>query len=168
MADEDNIGQLDNNLNNSSGNNISSQLNVILKELSNLKQEVHGTNVSVASEVKKLKSEKDLVWRFAGNKIQYDFNSDCSDVVKQAIWAIENVKFDYCKEQLDDLAEKLRKSNKSNVLPIRPVGAGRLSDSMNRIRSPAIVKMKTKFIRRRGERLNVRGLLLGVEAAVGS
>ena len=52
------------------------------------------------------------------------------------------------------------------VLPIRPVGAGRLSDSMNRIRSPAIVKMKTKFIRRRGERLNVRGLLLGVEAAV--
>ena len=69
MADEDNIGQLDNNLNNSSGNNISSQLNVILKELSNLKQEVHGTNVSVASEVKKLKSEKDLVWRFAGNKI---------------------------------------------------------------------------------------------------
>ena len=55
MADEDNIGQLDNNLNNSSGNNISSQLNVILKELSNLKQEVHGTNVSVASEVKKKK-----------------------------------------------------------------------------------------------------------------
>ena len=112
MADEDNIGRLDNNLNNSSGNNISSQLNVILKELSNLKQEVHGTNVSVASEVKKLKSEKDLVWRFAGNKIQYDFNSDCSDVVKQAIWAIENGIFDYCKEQLDDLAEKLHKRNK--------------------------------------------------------
>ena len=85
MADEDNIGQLDNNLNNSNGNNVSSQLNIILKELSNLKQEVYGTNVSVASEVKKLKSEKDIVWRFAGNKIQYDFNSDCSDVVKQAI-----------------------------------------------------------------------------------
>ena len=46
MADEDNIGQLDNNLNNSSGNNISSQFNVILKELSNLKQAVHGTKAA--------------------------------------------------------------------------------------------------------------------------
>ena len=106
-----NSGQLDIN-SQSTSTDISSQLNVILSELNCLKQEVHGTNVSVASEVKKLKSEKDLVWRFQGNKIQFDFNSDLEDIVKQSIWAIDNGKTDYCKEQLDDLAEKLHKRNK--------------------------------------------------------
>ena len=112
MSDNElNCGQQDsrNNLNNK---DISSQLNVILNELSNLKQEVQGTNLNVASEVKKLRSEKDINWKYSGNKIQYDFNSDLADIVKQSIWAIENVKSEYCKEQLDDLADKLHKRNK--------------------------------------------------------
>ena len=74
-----------------------------------MKQEVHGTQANVASEVKKLKNEKDLVWRFAGNKIRYEFNWDCADIIKQTIWAIENGKLDYCSEQLDELREKLHK-----------------------------------------------------------
>lgn len=94
------------------GGDISSQLNVILNELSSLKQEVQGNSINVASEVKKLKLEKDLTWKFVGNKIQYDFNSDLADIVKQSIWAVENGKVEYCKEQLDDLAEKLHKRNK--------------------------------------------------------
>ena len=107
----DNSGQLDNNNLQTSGD-ISSQLNVILSEIGSLKQEIHGTNITVASEVKKLKSEKDLVWRFQGNKIQFDFNSDLADIVKQSIWALENAKFDYCKEQLCEIADKVHKRNK--------------------------------------------------------
>ena len=39
---------------------LKSRLNVILSELSNLKEAVHGTNLTFASEVKKLKTEKDF------------------------------------------------------------------------------------------------------------
>ena len=124
MADEDNIGQMDTNFNNSRGNNISSQLNIILKELSNLKQEARGTNISVASEVKKLKSEKDIDWRFAGNKIRYDFNSDWFYVIKQVIWAIENCKFGYCKKKLDDLAEKLQVHKRNKLIRIADSSSG--------------------------------------------
>ena len=53
MAEEETIrGQQDNNLRSRSGD-ISSQLSVILDELSSVKQEVQGTNINVASEVKK-------------------------------------------------------------------------------------------------------------------
>ena len=45
-------------------NELKSQLNVILSELSHLKEAVHSTNLTFASEVKKLKTEKDLKWRF--------------------------------------------------------------------------------------------------------
>jgi len=44
--------------------NIQIQMNTILSELSNLKQEVQGTNANVATEVRKLKKEKYLVFRF--------------------------------------------------------------------------------------------------------
>ena len=83
--------------------NIQIQLNTILSELSNLKQEVQGTNANVATEVRKLKKEKDLVFRFQGNKVQYDFNAELEDTLKQAQWALENNKFEHCKEQLDEL-----------------------------------------------------------------
>ena len=91
---------------------LKSQLNVILSELSNLKEAVHGTNLTFASEVKKLKTEKDLKWRFQGNKVQFDFNSDLADSVKQCIWAINNGKLDHCKEELEELSSKLHKRNK--------------------------------------------------------
>ena len=61
--------------------NIQIQLNTILSELSNLKQEVQGTNANVATEVRKLKNEKDLVFRFQGNKVQYDFNTGLEDTL---------------------------------------------------------------------------------------
>ena len=71
---------------------LKSQLNAILFELSNLKEAVHGSNLTFASEVKKLKTEKDLKWRFQGNKVQFDFNSDLVDSFKQYVWAINNGK----------------------------------------------------------------------------
>jgi len=92
--------------------NIQIQLNTILSELSNLKQEVQGTNANVATEVRKLKKEKDLVFRFQGNKVQYDFNAELEDTLKQAQWALENNKFEHCKEQLDELQSMLHRRNK--------------------------------------------------------
>lgn len=92
--------------------NIQVQLNAILSELSNLKKDVQGNSLSVATEVKKLKTEKDLVWRFTGNKHQYDFNNEIADIAKQCVWGIENEKFDYVKEQLTELLEKTHKRNK--------------------------------------------------------
>ena len=50
-------GQLDNNNLQTSGE-ISSQLNVILSEIGSLKQKIHGTNITVASEVKKTEVRK--------------------------------------------------------------------------------------------------------------
>ena len=88
------------------------QLSTILSELTSLKREVHGTNQNVATEVKKLKTEKDLRWKFQGNKSQYDFNCDIVDTLKQAEWAIENHKLEHCSDQLKEALDKLHTRNK--------------------------------------------------------
>jgi uncharacterized protein YfcZ (UPF0381/DUF406 family) len=88
------------------------QLNVILSELSSLKKEVHNNNVSVSSEVKHLKAEQEKKWKFEGDKQPYCFNSELADIVKQASWAIEHGKIEYCGDQLKELAEKLHVRNK--------------------------------------------------------
>ena len=56
--------------------------------------------------------EKDLVWQFGGNCLQYDFNTDIFDLIKQNIWTIQNGKVDYSRETLNDAVEKLRVRNK--------------------------------------------------------
>ena len=76
--------------NTASGSSLSvqSQLQEVLIELRNqrrevqsLKEEVQGNTFSVSSEVKKLKSEREVTWKYQGNKIQYEFNSDIDEVV---------------------------------------------------------------------------------------
>ena len=136
---------------------LKSQLNAILSELSNLKEAVHGTNLSFASEVKKLKTEKDLKWRFQGNKVQFDFNSDLADSVKQCIWAINNGKLDHCKEELEELSSKLRKRNKLVRI------ADSSTDGWDTVRQYGT---KAKFTRPKGEHssLNVHLRRVGVVA----
>ncbi|XP_052783266.1 complement C1q-like protein 4 [Mya arenaria] len=53
--------------------------NNVAAELSSLKQEVHGNSYSVSPEVKKLKTEQDIKWRFEGNKVQFNFNNELLD-----------------------------------------------------------------------------------------
>lgn len=96
-----------------------SQLQEVLIELRNqrrevqsLKEEVQGNTFSVSSEVKKLKSEREVTWKYQGNKIQYEFNSDIDEVVKQALWALQHNKVDYATELLNEVAEKVKKRNK--------------------------------------------------------
>lgn len=67
---------------------------------------------SVASEVKKLKAERDITWRREGNKIQFSFNADLLDVVTQTKWAIDNKKEEYASELLLDIEKKLSQRNK--------------------------------------------------------
>ena len=99
--------------------NVRDQLREVLSELwdqpeqvQSLKEEFQGSALSVASEVKNLKNGKDVVWKYQGNKIQFDFNNEVDEVVKQALWAIEHGKLDHTKEQLQELCEKLRNRNK--------------------------------------------------------
>ena len=58
-------------------------------EVQRLREEVKGTSVNVASEVKKLKTSHEMKWKYQGNKIQYEFNDSISDNVTQLLWSIQ-------------------------------------------------------------------------------
>ena len=91
---------------------ILSELKHQRQEIQHLREEVKGNSLSVANEVKKIKSEKDLVWKYQGNRIQYDFNSDILEAVKQISWDLQQNKVDYSQDLCTEVSEKLRKRNK--------------------------------------------------------
>ncbi|XP_053378739.1 uncharacterized protein LOC128548284 [Mercenaria mercenaria] len=104
---------------NSQNNSVSDQMKLVLDELRtqrrdflDLKEELQGSSRTVVSEVNKLKTEKSIVWKFQGNKIQYEFNSDIDESVKQVQWAIGHGKIDYASEVLTEVLNKLKKRNK--------------------------------------------------------
>jgi hypothetical protein len=82
------------------------------REISSLKEEVRGNSLSVRSEVKKLKTEHELKWRYESNKIQHDFNSELHENISQVIWAIENSNQEYARELVNDACEQLKRRNK--------------------------------------------------------
>ena len=81
-------------------------------EVQSLKEDIQGSTLNVAAEVKKLKCGKDLVWKYQGNKIQFDINNEVDEIAKQVLLAVQHAKVDYSKELLGELCEKLRKRNK--------------------------------------------------------
>ena len=94
---------------------ISSTLKEILSEfksqrfeLNELKEQVRGQSQTVVSEVKKLKTETELSWKYEGNKKQYLFNVEVQDCIKQADWALKNGKLDYLSDVLSDCGDKLK------------------------------------------------------------
>ncbi|XP_052814271.1 uncharacterized protein LOC128241392 [Mya arenaria] len=80
-------------------------------QINSLKDEVRGQSLAV-DEVKKLKTTKEIPRKFSGNRLQFEFNSELEDSVKQILWAIGNVKIDYAKEMLAGIADKLHVRNK--------------------------------------------------------
>jgi hypothetical protein len=82
------------------------------REISSLKEEVRGNSLSVRSEVKKLKTEHELKWRYESNKIQHDFNSELHENISQVLWAFENNKQEYARELVNDACEQLKRRNK--------------------------------------------------------
>ena len=81
-------------------------------EINSLKEEVQGAAQSVASEVKKIKSDNDIRWRFEGNRLQFEFNSEVEDKLKQTLWGLENGKQEYAVEVLKESCDKLKTRNK--------------------------------------------------------
>ena len=81
-------------------------------EINSLKEEVRGASQSVASEVKKIKSGNDIRWRFEGNRLQFEFNSEVADNLKQTLWGLENGKQEYAVEVLKESCDKLKTRNK--------------------------------------------------------
>jgi hypothetical protein len=111
--DSDNFNEKDNeNLNQ---NNINGALKEILselkgqkRELNSLKDEVRENSLSSGE----LKKEKDIRWKFEGNRLQYEFNSEVEDNLKQLDWAVKHHKLDYVSELCTDTREKVRVRNK--------------------------------------------------------
>jgi len=91
-------------------------------EVQTLREEVKGSSENVASEVKKIKTVSDLKWKFQGNKIQFDFNSNIVDVVNQISWSVQNGKLDYSVELCNDILQLVKKRNK--LIRIADTSAG--------------------------------------------
>ena len=69
------------------------------QELSELKEEFHGSSLSVASQVKKLKQDQEYKWKFESNRIQFSINSEILEDLNQIIWA-------------NEIVDKVKKRNK--------------------------------------------------------
>ena len=74
---------------------ILSELKGQKRELNSLKEEVRENSLS-SGELKKLKNEKDIKWKFEGNRLQYEFNSGIEEKLKQVDWAIKKSKTGIC------------------------------------------------------------------------
>lgn len=75
---------------------------------------MQGSSINVATEVKMLGTDKELVWKFEGNKIQFLFSSELKEIAKQISCAIEHYKQDYSNEPLLELTEKITKRQYQN------------------------------------------------------
>ena len=62
--------------------------------------------------MKKLKIQRDLVWKYEGNKIQYMFNAELDDIVKQNRWDLDKRKFEHAQECISEVTDKLKNRNK--------------------------------------------------------
>lgn len=82
------------------------------RQINSIQEEVRANSVIVSTQVKKFKAEQDYTWKRPGNKIQFLFNSEVQDNIKQCFWALENEKLDYLRELLQDSDGKLKQRNK--------------------------------------------------------
>ena len=57
------------------------------RQISSIQEEVRANSVIVSSQVKKLKTEQAYTWKRPGNRVQYLFNSEVQDNIKQSQWA---------------------------------------------------------------------------------
>ncbi|KAH3699531.1 hypothetical protein DPMN_074488 [Dreissena polymorpha] len=58
------------------------------------------------------KKEKDVTWRFKGNRVQFEFNEDIADSLKQIDWCIGHGKTGYCRELIAEKMANIKKRNK--------------------------------------------------------
>ncbi|CAG2242110.1 unnamed protein product [Mytilus edulis] len=126
------------------------------KDISELRHEVHGSTVAVASQVKKLKTESQYIWKYEGNKVQFLLNTEFLEDLTQAIWAIDNSKTDYARETITEVIDKIKRRNKLVKIADSSEGVGRLLGNMKVIQWPVTPTMRAKLIKLRvGRYVNV-------------
>lgn len=89
-----------------------SELREQRQEINSLKEEVRGNSQCVKSEVKKIKTVHELKWRYEGNRVQFDFNTELLENLKQVIWGIDNGKIEYASDLLSECCASVKKRNK--------------------------------------------------------
>ncbi|VDI55516.1 Hypothetical predicted protein [Mytilus galloprovincialis] len=80
-----------------------------VKQQDDLKNEVHGFNLAVVSQVKKLKVDNEYHWKYEGNKVEHTLSSEFVEDLNEVIWAIEHCKLDYARETVVGVIDKLKK-----------------------------------------------------------
>ncbi|KAH3840217.1 hypothetical protein DPMN_113813 [Dreissena polymorpha] len=69
-----------------SNDDIHANLNLLVSEFKSMKEEIRGSAFGAQEEVKRFKREKDVTWRFKGNRVQLQFNEDIAGSLKQIDW----------------------------------------------------------------------------------
>ena len=89
--------------------NLDSKLDEIIQQLSsqreestNLQSELKQNSKAVSKEVKKINEGADYTWKRQRNTIQFLFNSEIEETLKQADWAIKNNKFKLAEEVIEE------------------------------------------------------------------
>ena len=122
-------------------------------EINSLKEEVREAPQSVASEVEKITTVYDIHWQLEGNRLQFEFNNDVENSLKQTLWALENGKCEYAGSPVT--SSRLEISTSGLPIPLKDavkhqyVSNPLASDSkdetfLNRPESPAVKKKKTQ------------------------
>ncbi|VDI19229.1 Hypothetical predicted protein [Mytilus galloprovincialis] len=75
-------------------------------------QDVHGATVSVASQVKKLKTESQYIWKYEGNIVQFLLNTEFLEDLTQSIWAFYNSKVYYAQDTIKVVIYKTKRRYK--------------------------------------------------------
>lgn len=81
-----------------------------------MRQEIHGSTQSVATEVEKVGSRIRIFLEESWNKTQFNFNAELLDNLKQTDWAIENNTFSYAEEVETETVDKIKQRNKLTEL----------------------------------------------------
>ena len=69
-----------------------------------------------------------MVWKYQGNKIQFDFNSEVDEVGKQVLWAIEHGKLDYTKNRYRNCVKSLEQvAQRATIAHLSPMCQGQIS-----------------------------------------
>ena len=82
------------------------------QDLSQLRREVQWSTLSVATQVKKFKTESEYQWKYEGNRVQFSLNSELLEDLNHTIWALDYSKTDYARENIGEIKDKIAKRNK--------------------------------------------------------
>jgi hypothetical protein len=119
------------------------------QDLSQLRQEVQGSTLSVATQVKKFKTESEYKWKYEGNRVQFSLNSELLEDINHTIWALDYSKTDYAREKIGDIKDKIARGINLLKLPTLAKGVGKLSDNIKQTLLLVIPMMRPESIKRR-------------------